>query len=140
MKDMQQQVMADKKKIPFGIGDVDQGQATVGTYTGNIFESARKRIMENLATETLATMDPDDMRLLMEMASADKLNSTELNKIKTVYNEWKNDPMLKSKLKDKHRKLLDPIERHAETGIVDYPDDRKDYFNYIKDMVKNPEP
>lgn len=41
VKDLQQQVMNDKTKTPFGVGDEDQGSAKVGNYTNNIFENTR---------------------------------------------------------------------------------------------------
>lgn len=127
LKNMQQQVMGDKRKTPFGVGARAQGEATVGEYAGDIFESTRDRITTDLSGETLSTMDPDDMRLVFEMAREGKLSDDELLKVATAYDDWESDPLRKSSLKDKHRKLLDPIRQHATTGAASYQQDGSKY-------------
>src|SRR5690606_17238875 len=44
VKDLQQQVMGDKKKVPFGVGDSDLGSAEIGEYSGNVYKVAKNRI------------------------------------------------------------------------------------------------
>lgn len=116
IKDLQQQVMGDKKRTPFGAGDRDQGQATTGDYEGNIYESTRARILTHMSGKRLSETDPDDLRLIFEMARAGKLGNDHMAKLAAAYNEWKTDDNLKSSIEDKHRFLLDPLERYAQTN------------------------
>lgn len=118
VKDLQQQVMGDKKKTPFGLSDRDQGDANIGEYKSNIYAMTRTRILTHMSGQRLATMDPDDLRLLFEMAQSNKLNQAQLDKIKTAYKEWGEDDNLKSSMEDKHRVLLDPIKNYAENGTA----------------------
>ncbi len=132
VKDLQQQVMADKKKDPFGIGDKDKGDANVGTYENNVYKSTRERISTHLSASKLSTMDPDDLRLIFEMARAGKLNPAELEKVKTTYIEWQKDDNLKAMIEDKHRDLLDPIAELATNG--------GDVEAAFRDKMPNPDP
>ena len=138
VKSLQQQVMGDKSKTPFGVGDFDQGQANVGKYAGNIYQSTRARIMTHLAADSLAHMDPDDMRLMFEMARAGKLTENELDRIAETYEQWQNDDILKTLLQPKHRVLLDPIVNNREnTAAYPYDSDPNatwgDKFEDIRD-------
>lgn len=121
VKDLQQQVMGDKTKKPFGIGDEAQGDASVGVYRQNPFEAARDRIMTHLSVESMANMDPDDLKALTEMAREGKLNDQQLEKISKIYDEWKVDDNFKSRLAEKHRRWLDPIQRDYQGQAPDYP-------------------
>lgn len=114
VKSLEQQVMDDKAKIPFGVGDTDMGAANVGDYSGNIYESTRARINTHMSAANLAKMDPDDIRLIFEMARAGKLSDAEIRKVKTAYNDWQNDDNLKSAIQDKHRFLLDSFESYTD--------------------------
>ncbi len=116
VKDLQQQVKGDKKRIPFGAGDFDQGQLDVGEYDGNIYDSTRKRIMTHMSGKRLAEMDPDDMRLIFEMAREGQLDQGHMAKIAKAYNEWQTDDNLKSSLEDKHRFMLEPLKQYAQTN------------------------
>jgi len=121
IKSLQQQVMGDKSKTPFGVGDADQGKATVGEYEGNVYTSTRDRIMTHLSADSLSNMDPDDMRLIFEMARAGKLNAQEMEQVKKTYEAWQGDEILKSKIQDKHRTLLDPFVSGAFPEAGDFP-------------------
>ncbi|MBC7512033.1 hypothetical protein H7142_00015, partial [Candidatus Saccharibacteria bacterium] len=116
VKDLQQQVMGDKKRTPFGAGDYDQGQLVVGEYDGNIYDSTRKRIMTHMSGKRLAEMDPDDMRLIFEMAREGQLDQGHMAKIAKAYQEWQTDDNLKSSLEDKHRFMLEPLKQYAQTN------------------------
>jgi hypothetical protein len=120
VKSLEQQVYGDKSKVPFGAGDRDLGQAEVGQYSGNIYESTRARIDTHMSAATLASMDPDDIRLIFEMARDNKLPQDKLEKVRKAYDDWQLDDNLKASLQDKHRTLLEPIKQHAETGTPDY--------------------
>lgn len=115
VKDLQQQVMGDKKKTPFGVGDSDQGAAEIGDYKANIYKVAKQRITTHLSGQRLAGMDPDDIRLLFEMARSGKLNDAEVAKIHKAYDDWQKDDNLKSSIEEKHRVLLDPISQFHTT-------------------------
>lgn len=106
---LQQQVMSDKSKKPFGIGDKEQGDATVGEFKTDIYESTRDRILTHLTDGALSSMDPDDMRLIYEMGRDGKLGPEHVKKIQETFEAWENNPNLKHLLKDKSRKLLEPI-------------------------------
>ena len=120
VKDMQQQVMADRKKKPFGVSDQDDGNATVGIYSGNLIESHRERLKTHLAVEKLAEMDPDDLRLTYELARAGKLDQDTMDNIVDIYDQWKKDPILNKRLAPKLTKFLDPI-------VMDNNGDRSGY-------------
>lgn len=113
IRNLQQQVMQDKSKKPFGIGDKDQGDATVGNYSNDIYESTRERILTHLNDGALSSMDPDDMRLLFEMGRDGKLSPQHIKKIQDSYEAWENNPNLKHLIKDKTRDLLEPIVYNA---------------------------
>ena len=115
VKDMQQQVMGDKAKTPFGAGDADQGDAKVGRYSGNIYESTRFRLDTHISGAKLAGMDPDDLRLIFEMAREGKLNEQQMLNVAAAYDEWRTDDNLKSSIENKHRFLLDPFMRYYES-------------------------
>lgn len=125
IKDVEQQVMADKSKVPFGVGDGDLGAADTGDYAGNVYKSTRSRIQTHMSAKRLASMDPDDMRVLYELAANGKLSQAQLDKIKDAYHKWKKDPMLRSSFEEKHAKHLDAIVEHAETGSAVYDDESK---------------
>lgn len=108
-KNLQQVVMADKSKTPFGIGDQAQGDAVVGDYKGDILEETRGRILSNLSPEAMAGLDPDDVRLMYEMGRAGKLGPEHVAKIKDSYVKWQKNPNISGRLKDKVRVLVDPI-------------------------------
>lgn len=116
VKDLQQQVMGDKKKDPFGVGDKDKGDATVGSYHNNIYKTTRERLKTHMSAAKLSSMDPDDLRLIFEMARAGKLDQDELDHVKDAYEKWQNDDNLKALIEDKHRQLLDPIAAYATTN------------------------
>lgn len=113
---LQQQVMSDKSKKPFGIGDADQGAATVGEYGANIYETTRERILTHLSADTLANMDPDDLALIYEMHKAGQLTQAHEDKILEAYQQWEDSPQLKDKLRDKARNVLDRIVDPSITG------------------------
>ena len=127
VKDLQQQVMGDKKKKPFGVGDFDLGEAEVGRYKGDVYESTRSRISTHLSAESLATMDPDDIRLIFEMAREGKLSNEQLQKVAKAYKEWGENDNLKGSLADKHKVLLDPIRDQANGNTPDYLQDDPKY-------------
>ncbi len=120
VKDMQQQVMADRKKKPFGVSDQNDGDATVGIYSDNLIESHRERLKTHLAVEKLAEMDPDDLRLTYELARAGKLDQDTMDNIVDIYDQWKKDPILNKRLAPKLTKFLDPI-------VMDNNGDRSGY-------------
>lgn len=115
-KNLQQIVMADKSKKPFGIGDEAQGDATVGDYEKNIYTDTRDRILTHMSPETLSTMDPDDLSLIYEMAKNGKLSEDHIKKVQQAYDQWKNNPNISSRLKDKAKVLLDPFEKFVTNG------------------------
>ncbi|HRJ06805.1 MAG TPA: hypothetical protein PK096_01385 [Candidatus Saccharibacteria bacterium] len=126
---LQQQVMADKSKKPFGIGDEAQGKATVGEYDEDIYESTRARILTHLSPEALASMDPDDLSMIYELGRQGKLGPEHTAKIKEAYQAWKDSDILKDKLKDKARVLLEPF---ARDDLASGPDSAK--YPAIADM------
>lgn len=111
VSNMQQIVMADKSKKPFGIGDEAQGDATVGQYNKDIYEETRNRILTHMSPETLSTMDPDDLSLIYEMGRNGKLSPDHIKKVQEAYDAWKKNPNISSRLKDKAKVLLDPFEQ-----------------------------
>ncbi len=118
VKSLEQQVMDDKGKIPFGASDADLGAAKVGNYNGNIYDSTRQRLNTNLSAADLANMDPDDIRLIFEMARSGKLNDEEIRAVQGAYEDWQNDDNLKSSIRPKHRSLLDPFASYSGGGNV----------------------
>lgn len=116
VKSMEQQVMGDKTKTPFGIGDQEQGAATVGDFEGDILESTRDRILTHVSAQSLANMDPDDLYLFAQMGRDGKLSQAHLDKINAAYEEWEQHPTLGASLADKHRRFLEPLRIQAETG------------------------
>lgn len=109
VENMQQILMANKVKKPFGVGDHDTGAATVGEYDNDIYESTRERILTHLNDGALSSMDPDDMRLMFEMGRDGKLSPDHIKKIQDSYEAWEKNPNLKHLIKDKTRSLIEPI-------------------------------
>jgi len=140
VKSLEQQVFGDKNKVPFGVGEVDMGQAEVGKYDGDIYHSTRKRIHSHMSAQTLANMDQDDLRLVFEMARAGQLSSTELSKLNKSYNEWEKDDNLKASLQPKHRQLLDPIRQEAENGTRTYPQPDGGFWDDRYDPIRSMSP
>lgn len=116
VKDMQQQVSSDKAKTPFGAGDQDLGAIAVGDYDASIYHTTRDRIETHLSLDKLAHMDPDDMRLIFEMAAEGKLSADDKAKIAQRYDEWQKDTNLSPLLAPKFTKFLDPIALEVNTG------------------------
>ncbi len=135
---LQQQVMGDKSKKPFGIGDADQGAATVGKYGTNIYEETRKRILTHLTDGSLSSMDPDDMKLLYEMGRDGKLGPEHVAKIQESFEAWEKNPNLKHLLKDKSRALLEPViyqDYSADPESTKPVADRKVEFSGVHSMT-----
>ena len=123
LENLQQIVIKNKSKTPNGIGDADQGAATVGDYDNNVYETSRERLNTHMSGQKLASMDPDDLRLVFEMAREGKLNNEEMLNVASAYDEWQKNPMLKSSLEQKHKALLDPIMKYVESGgtVSEFP-------------------
>lgn len=116
VKNMQQIVMANKTKTPFGFSDQNQGDATSGDYDDNIFENSRKRIMSNFSPESMASADPDDFNLWYEMDRKGFLTPEQRAKLVKVWDDWQASDQFKDKIQDKHRNVMDRIKNHATTG------------------------
>lgn len=137
VKSLEQQAFGDRKKTPFGVGDVDLGKAKVGQYDNDIYESTRARLHTNMSAQTLATMDPDDIRLIFEMARAGKLSNDEVSMVNSAYTAWEKDDNLKASIQPKHRDLLGPIRDHAESGTPSYPQPDNGFWDDRYDAVRH---
>lgn len=133
IKDMIQQISVDQSKIAFGLSDRDRTLLEEGRYNGNIFASTRDRILTNLSPEVLSGMDPDDLNLLGEMHRKGLLSPEQTEKIRHEYDQWQKDPMLKSKIKAKHRNVLDRIVTGDYTSTIDGMSALDDMFGIDED-------
>jgi len=137
VKSLQMQVMGDKSgTTPFGVGDNDQGDAQVGRYKNNIWKTTRDRLNTHMSGEKLAGLNPDDTRLIFEMARAGKLTPRQLKNVSDAYKDWQTNPNISSSLENKHRVLLDPIKAQVELGTDTYPKpEDSDFWKYRYEKV-----
>lgn len=109
VENLQQIVLSEKSKKPFGVGDEDLGAATTGIYERNIFATSRDRLNSHVSVESMANADPDDFKMWYEMDRNNLLSPEQRNRLIDTYELWKTDPMLKGRLQPKHRNIMERI-------------------------------
>lgn len=135
-KNIEQQVISDGSQVPFGVGSQARGKAKSGNYTDDPYDGHYDRIMSDLEPKTMASMDPDDLRLTFEMARAGKLDKDHMKMVVDTYEAWKTDDLYKGSLKKKQSELLDQIKAayEGEPNPYKQPKDGGKWVDHFDDV------
>lgn len=135
-KNIEQQVISDGSQVPFGVGSQARGKAKSGNYTDDPYDGHYDRIMSDLEPKTMASMDPDDLRLTFEMARAGKLDKDHMKMVVDTYKAWQTDDLYKGSLKNKQSELLDQIQAAYEGKPNPYkqPEDGGKWVDHFDDV------
>ena len=128
LSSVQMQMAHDMKEKPFGLGDQSTGQLVDGSYgkehtdengkarrAEDVFDELKSRVGTKLSAQSLATMNPDEMRHIYEDAMNGQLSAPQLNNLASMINETRSNKQMDALVKPEARALHDQIlARQAE--------------------------
>lgn len=121
---VQKQMSYDMKDKPFALGDQAAGQLQVGTYGkatshtgepqnqfGDINKELQDRVGTKLSAQSLATMNPDEMKLIHAAALSGQLQPNQMNSLAAAIDGARDnkqmDALIKPEARALHQQILD---------------------------------